>query len=128
MGSVVLGPAAERTGLAYRLSEAGAVLAESADFSEADTYFTEGGYTLFTRNFQLHTYPLAGWLAHTVELQDVTSLGVPKPVWEAPLMALGVMCAVALGAAILSMRVQKTLHQTLLQVSRGNRGQGHSAS
>jgi hypothetical protein len=112
--------------MAYRLFDAGAVLAESADFSEADTFFTEA--TIFNRNFQLHTYPLAGWLAHTVELQDVASLGVPKPVWEAPLMALGVMCAVALGAAILAMRVQKTLHQTLLQVSRGNRGQGNSAS
>ena len=64
---------------------------------------------------------VAGWLNHTVELQPVASLSVAPPAWEAALMALAVVSAVALAAAVLAMLVQRHLHKTLLQVSREHR-------
>jgi hypothetical protein len=47
--------------------------------------------------------------------------------WEAPLVAMGVVCAVALGAAMLAMLVQRHFHQTLLQVSMRGCGWGGTA-
>ena len=58
---------------------------------------------------------------HTVELQAVPSKSVAPPAWEAALMALAVVSAVALAAAVLAMLVQRHLHKTLLQVSREHR-------
>ena len=62
---------------------------------------------------------MEGWLNHTVKLQPVKSLNVAPPAWEAALMALAVVSAVALAAAVLAMLVQRHLHKTLLSVSAG---------
>ena len=109
---------AERTGMAYRLfdHDRGFTLMESAEPLNADAF--EVNATVFNRLRQLRTSPAAGWLKHTVALQDAIDPSVPEPTWQAPLMALGVVCAVALGAAMLAMLVQRHLHQTLIQVSR----------
>jgi hypothetical protein len=113
----VLWKAGTQTGLVYSLSapDRNLLLAESVLPVAADAYSVE--MLIWDRVVQFRTSPPHGWMEHTVEPQDVASLLVPTPEWQAPLMALGVVCAVALGAAMLAMRVQKTLHQTLLQVS-----------
>jgi hypothetical protein len=113
----ILGQAAARTGMSYSLyeQEEDFMLVESAIPVAADTVAVT--ISFFNRNLLLRTSPTGGWMKISVEQQDAEALTAPKPLWEAPLMALGVLCAVALGAAMLAMLVQKHLHQTLLQVS-----------
>jgi hypothetical protein len=112
----ILGQAAARTGMSYSLyeQEEDFMLVESAIPVAADTVAVT--ISFFNRNLLLRTSPTGGWM-EIVEQQDAEALTATKPLWEAPLMALGILCAVALGAAMLAMLVQKHLHQTLLQVS-----------
>jgi hypothetical protein len=88
----------------------------------------EVSIAFFNWNLQLRTSPVEGWLKHSVTQRNVEAISVPKPLWEVPLMALGVVCAVALGAAMLAMLVQKHLHQTLLQVCELRFGGRYTAS
>ena len=106
-----------QTGLAYSLetTDNHVMLAYSELPVAADAVSAE--VAVFKRTAELRTSPPAGWFKHTARQQAVASLSVATPVWEAPLMALGVVSAIALAMAVLSMLVQKHFHKTLLQVS-----------